>query len=410
MTGTAPPQPDARVHVWARLAEPEGASLLDQTPLDPTPAQIESLRKRFDPELVHAALELTRARARSRKKFGPDRARTLWCDDQGIQMASSPAAARYKAQRFHRTLGAGAPVADLCTGIGGDLIELASIGLDATGVDNDPLRAWMASKNAHARTLIRDVLDPSIPPGAFHLDPSRRAKERIHRIDDYAPPPSVWDQLIEQRTHGCIKLNPGVNAHDLPPGELEIISESGSLTQALCWTGDLATAPRRATLLDGAGVRHTIAGEPERPDDSNPIDTHIATMDPSAERADLVHVLIDESGADLIHPGAGLLTASAPVDHPMLTWYRVLNTLPWKRKHANAALRTLDAGLVSVKTRAGACNPDTEQRHLRGPGSRELVVFVYPIDRAVTCIITERVQEKGPAAISATGPRGCDHA
>ncbi len=401
MTGTAPPQPDTRVHLWTRLAGAEGDRLLAQTPSDPSVSRITALRKHFDTDLVHAAIELTRARARAAKKFGPDRASSLWCDDDGIQMASAPATARYKATRFRDTLGMGAPVVDLCCGIGGDLIELIAAGLNTTGVDLDPLRAWMASRNTGAPVLACDILDPSVPNGAFHLDPSRRAAGRTHRIDDYRPAPDVWDRLITERTHGCIKLNPGVSAHDLPQGELEIISESGSLTQALCWTGDLATNERRATLLTPDGSHCTIAGPPDRPEDSSPIDTHLATMDPSIERADLVHALIDETNADLVHPGTGLLTSSEPVSHPMLTWYRVLDVLPWKRKHAIAALRNHDAGIVAVKARAGACDPDLEQRHLRGAGSRELVVFVYPIDRAITCIIAERVQNAGPAATGA---------
>jgi hypothetical protein len=410
MNGTAPPQPDTRVHLWARLAGAEGDRLLAKTPSDPSVSQITALRNEFDTDLVHAAIELTRARARAARKFGPERASTLWCDDDGIQMASSPAAARYKATRFRETLGEGAPVVDLCCGIGGDLIGLVRAGLNATGVDLDPLCAWMAARNTGATVLACDVLDPIIPKGAFHLDPSRRAKGRTHRIDDYQPAPNVWDRLIADRTHGCIKLNPGISAHDLPQGELEILSESGSLTQALCWTGDLATAERRATLLRPDGSHCTFAAEPDRPDDSNPIDTHLATMDPSIERADLVHALLDETHADLVHPGTGLLTSAEPVSHPMLMWYRVLDVLPWKRKHAIAALRSHNAGIVAVKARAGACDPDLEQRHLRGSGSRELVVFVYPIDRAITCIIAERLERKDPAAIAATGPGGCGHA
>lgn len=410
MSDPISPQPDTRVQLWTRLAGDQGTRLLAQTPLNPSVAQITALRKQFDPDLVSAAIELTRARARAIKKFGPERAQSLWCDDPGIQMASSPIAARYKAKRFRDTLGEDAPVVDLCSGIGGDLIELVSAGLNATGVDLDPLRAWMASNNANTTVLPCDVLDPSVPDGAFHLDPSRRANGRTLLIDDYTPPPRTWDKLIESRTHGCIKLNPGVSAHDLPESELEIISESGSLTQALCWTGDLATTERRATLILPDGSYHTIAADPDRPDDSTPIDTYIATMDPSIERADLVHALLDETSADLVHPGAGLLTSTQPIPHPMLTWYRVLDTLPWKRKHAIASLRSHSAGIVAVKSRAGACDPDQEHRHLRGKGDRELVVFVYPIDRAITCIITERIKEKDPITISATGPRGCGHA
>ena len=79
----------------------------------------------------------------------------------GLEQASSEATARYRARRY-----AGArQVADLCCGIGGDLIALAGH-RPVLAVDIDPLHLRMAQANAevysvagNVRTVRADVRD-----------------------------------------------------------------------------------------------------------------------------------------------------------------------------------------------------------------------------------------------------------
>jgi len=152
------------LEAWARLAEPSAAPLLDALRgIDAAPAAgiIERLRKGFPADSVTAAIELSIARTRARDKFGA-RAEALWCDRPGVEMASSPATAAWKAQRFRE---AGAErIDDLCCGIGGDLMELARVA-EAVGVDLQPLRAWMAARNAGCTVRCADaVAEPGDAP------------------------------------------------------------------------------------------------------------------------------------------------------------------------------------------------------------------------------------------------------
>jgi len=398
------PTTDHRVQAWRWLATPEGAALIDETTPDPSVAQIASLRNRWDAPRVHAAIELVRARERARAKFGDRVARNLWSDDEGVQMASSPRAAAHKAGRFGRILGEHARVADLCCGIGGDLMGMTHAGLDAYGVDADPSRAWMAAKNTGRETLAADALDDRIAIGPFHLDPGRREGGRTRDISAYAPPPDVWDALIAKHGTGCVKLNPGVRADDLPEGEIEILSERGRLTQALVWTGALETARRRATLLTDTGTV-TIEGEPERTDDQHEIGDWIATIDPSVERADLIPTLLTETGSLPVHPGTGLVTGSEPIDHPMLAWFRVLDAFKFDERAATSVLAAHGAGSVEIKTRDKLVDPDALQRRLArkilqrkindtsDPAARDdqtLTLFVMRFGRRPQAILARR--------------------
>ena len=139
------------VEAWARLADSSAAPLLDALRgIDAAPAAgvIERLRKGFAADTVTAAIELSIARTRARDKFGA-RADTLWCDRPGVEMASSPATAAWKAARF-REAGA-ARIDDLCCGIGGDLMELARVA-ESVGVDMQPLRnPWVPQRKVRTR-------------------------------------------------------------------------------------------------------------------------------------------------------------------------------------------------------------------------------------------------------------------
>lgn len=388
---------------WRWTQTPDGAGAVDRAPIDPNPADIAKLRKKLTADQAGVAIELARARKKAQRKF----THPIIGDCAGVEMASSTAVAHYKASRFVRTLGMGASVADLCCGIGGDTIGLFRAGLDVVGVDSDPVRAWMCERNTGAHTLVCDVLDPSVPDGPFHLDPARRATtgRRSRNLDDLQPGPGVWNELIRSRSDGAIKLHPGVRADDLPDGELEIISESGRLTQAVLWIGQLAETQRRATLLGPTGrVVAQLTGNPGRPEDETPISSFVHTMDPSVERADLVPKLIAETQLALVSPGTGLMTSSSPCDHPMTTPFAVLEVMPWNRGVAKNTLRAHGAGVVEVKTRGRAVDTDLEQRALRSDGDRLLTVFVLPISGRTTVIIAERARKNTrPAA----APGGC---
>lgn len=276
-------------------------------------------------------------------------------------------------------------------------MALSDAGLRVTALDLDECRAWMAGTNAGCPWIAEDFLGHAIETPGVHIDPARRSGDTRSRDPEAFQPP-LSD--IVRRIDGCriaaIKLNPGVHSDILPGGEIEIISESGTLTQAVLWMGEAATQSRRATLLHADGTTHTLTGEPERPYESTEIGLWLHGMDPALERADLVGAFLSTSGLSLVHPGTGLLTSDSPSASPWTHSYRVLEVMPWKPVTVRHAVQALNAGIVTVKTRAATVDPDRLQRELRGKGDRPLTVFVLPIGERVRAIITESWKEPAP--------------
>ena len=258
----------------------------------------------------------------------------------------------------------------------------------------------MCAQNALCETRVSRVEDADDPADAFHLDPARRDSSgtRSRNLEDFLPPVQEWKRLTDRYPAGCIKLNPGISCDDprLTDAEIEIVSENGNLTQALLWTGQMRTATRRATRISPSGESTSLAGEPARIEDSSSIQEFIATIDPSIERADLLPALIETTNTPIVCPGTGLVTSPSIVDHPMLTWFHVLDVLRWNRNQVKSAINAHAGGIIEVKTRAGFVDPDTEQLALRGAGDRILTAFVYLFGKEPKCVLCERVHKKMP--------------
>ncbi len=212
--------------------------------------------------------------------------------------------------------------------------------------------------------------------------------------------------LIHRYPDAGVKLSPAVNLAELEdelieqipgaglPGagagaEIEFISEAGRLVQAMLWTGrPRKPQPRTATLLVD-GKTHTINGEPGEPDWAPP-GRYLYTVDPAAERAGLLH----RFNLPAIHPRLGLLTSDDVLDNPWLTAFERLAELPYSAnnpKKIKAWLADHDAGIVEIKTRGKAVDPDPMQRALRGEGSTPYTLFILRFDQRLACLITRRL-------------------
>lgn len=389
---------ESRLAVWRRLVEPGAAALLEavaDVDVRDT-ATMARLRRRWDRDELACAIELLDARRRAVGRFPhPER---LVADGAGLQQATSQVVAVYKAARF-RDAGC-AEVVDLCCGIGGDAMALARVAT-VTAVDRDLVRAWMAGRNAGVTVRVEDVTTMP-PPEVFHLDPARRDEQgggRRHRYEDYQPGPAFIAAALARATAAAVKLGPGVDLDELPGDgarEIEIINERGTLVQAILWHGATARHPgqRTATRIgeDGSSVSFSDVAD-EAAMASADLAALVHTIDPAIERAGLTSSLAATLGVGGPHPRLGLLTSDEPLESPWVESFLVHEVMPWRPDRVRAWLAAHDAGIVEVKTRGGAVNPDVVQRDLRGRGSITFTVFVLRFDRRIRALITQRSRQ-----------------
>jgi SAM-dependent methyltransferase len=325
--------------------------------------------------LVTTALELAQLRVRARAKFS--RAGEMYLTREGLEQASAEVVSLHRAARYSHTR----RVADLCCGIGGDLIALAP-GRSALGVDRDPVHARMAALNAQlygaadVRVRCEDVrLADLTGVEAVFVDPARRRGDRRELRPERSEPPLEWCLGLAGTVPAVgIKAAPGLPRELAPPGwELEFVSVGGDLKEAALWSPSLATVPRRATLLPG---EHTLAPAPGPEVDCRPPGTYLLDPDPAVTRAGLVEDLARTLGAWKLDPQIAFLSADTPIVTPFARTLRVEESLPWGEKALRSVLRRLGVGAVDIRKRGSAVDVEALRRRLKLEGPRRATVVL----------------------------------
>jgi hypothetical protein len=387
---------DDRVTRFAALTGPEGGALMAELAAarvdDETALRLsDRLRSRYPAALVADGLTLQRLRDRAAAKFS--RAPDMVLTRDGLEQASGEAAARHRAARL---AGAG-PVADLCCGIGGDLVALAAHG-PVLGVDRDPLHAWMAGHNAavygvaeRARTEVADVRAVDLTGvTAVFVDPARRTDRG--RTRDGEPPLAWCVGLVERVPRVAVKAAPGLDRATVPPGwEAEFVAVGTDLKEAVLWSPAAAEAASRATVLVD-GDRHTLLPAPGNEVPVGEPGEYLLDPNPAVTRAGLVAELARATGTWQIDDRIAFLTAAAPVATPFARTLRVLDSGPWREKDLAARIRALDVGSVDIRRRGLAGDVDVLRkrlaRALAGGGRRATLVMTRARDRpwALICV------------------------
>ena len=363
------------------LLSPPGRELLARLDTDVvTPATAlrtgTALRAEYPAELVAAALAQHELRIKARAKFS--RAGQMFFTRAGLEQASSEVVARYRARRYAHA----GRVADLCCGIGGDLIALAP-DHPVLAVDIDPLHLRMARANAgvygaagHLRAVcayVRDIGFPGVD--AVFIDPARRSGGRRMRAGESEPPLAWCVALAGRGGRAGIKAAPGLPHDAVPAGwELEFIAVGRDLKEAVAWSPAMATAARRAG--DGPARGDTLVPAPGPPVPVRPPGEFLCDPSPAVTRAGLVEELARELGAWKIDERIAFLSSGSPLRTPFGRGLRVIDSGPWNQKRLPARLRDLDIGAVDIRRRGLAGDVDRLLRGLRLTGSRRATVVM----------------------------------
>jgi hypothetical protein len=371
----------------------------------------ERLRREYPAGLVAAAMAQRELRRAAAAKFS--RAGEMLFTRAGYEQSSSEAIASYRAGR----LGPAHRIADLCCGIGGDLIALAAPS-DVLAVDKDETHARLALHNAavygragNVTAVVADVRDvPLTGVDAVFIDPARRSgpaaasADGAHRFRaGTSEPPLDWCvALARQVTDVCIKAAPGIPGELVPPDwEAEFIAEGRDLKEAVLWSPSLAAragtpnadragtpgatpAPRRATILTAtpSARPHTLVARPGDPVPLREPGEYLLDPNPAVTRAGLVEDLARDLGGDAakIDPQIAFLTLDRDARTPFARTLRVRYSAPWNEKQFAKVLRDLGVGRVDIRRRGLAGDVDQIRRRLKLSGKTRATIVITRVN------------------------------
>ncbi|MET9967060.1 methyltransferase domain-containing protein [Streptomyces sp. NPDC006356] len=385
---------------FAALLAPEGRALLDAV-RDTDPADelavATRLRRDHPAELVSAALGQARLRQRAVAKFGAADAGRMFFTPNGVEQSTRASVAAYRAECFQAI--EVRAVADLCCGIGGDAIALARAGIRVLAVDRDPLTCEVARANADTLGLadLIEVREADVTEvdtagyDAVFVDPARRSSKRGRIFDPeaYSPPLSWAVSAARTAPLGVLKIAPGI-PHEAIPAEAtaEWVSDGGDVKEAMLWFGaDVTPGARRATLLPaGAGIYVTPATMLPDPE-VRPVGRYLYEPDGAVIRAHLVAEVAEDLEGGLIDPTIAYVTADEPHHTPYATAYEITDQLPFNVKKLKALLREREVGILTVKKRGSAVEPEELRKKVKPQGPHSATVFLTRVAGAPTMLV-----------------------
>ncbi|MFD9910609.1 methyltransferase domain-containing protein [Streptomyces sp. NPDC059063] len=394
----APQDPHTARDAFAALLTDEGRALLDEV-RDVEPANelavATRLRRDHPAGLVSAALGQARLRQRAVAKFGAEDAARMFFTPNGVEQSTRTTVATYRARRL-QDLGV-RRVADLCCGIGGDAIALARAGIAVLAVDRDPLTCAVARANARALGLedlieVREADVTEVDTQAYDavfVDPARRGgRGRIFDPEAYSPPLSWAVAAARKAPLAALKIAPGI-PHDAVPGEAEAewISDGGDVKEAVLWFGTDAGGSHRATLLpSGATLCAARAAMPADPA-VRAVGRYLYEPDGAVIRAHLVADVAALVEGGLIDETIAYVTSDVAREVAYASAYEITDQMPFNVKKLKALLRERGVGVLTVKKRGSAVEPEELRRKVKPQGSGSATVFLTRVAGAPTMLL-----------------------
>ena len=323
-----------------------------------------TLRKKISPVRAAIVIEQAQLRIHGLKKFPC--AGQMFFTRRGLEQSTSLQIARYKATHFRGLKN----VADICCGVGGDLIALAAravSGISTVGIDADELTAAIAGHNllgvglfnASVRHQTFEEADLAEFDG-IHIDPDRRKKSRTVRGDFFHPSlPNIYAALSEGQTV-AIKVAPATPRHDSMPERIqrEWIGDNRECKQQVLWSGPKTPKPGRttATMVANTGRVFTYSAESKRVAGARLAaakEMGESIFEPHAVvlASGLMSSLAEDVGLAPVSEHADYLTGSLIQKTPLLSEYKIEETLQLDMRKISAALRKFKVGELIVKKR-----------------------------------------------------------
>lgn len=379
---------------WLEVAAAANKKTLVKTTL--------SLRKDLGTTRTHLVVAQAELRRRASIKF--PNAHRMFFTRQLLEQATDAQIAGYKAQRWQTAQ----PAADLCCGIGGDLLALAHRG-PVVGVDRDAIAVVLAAANCHAAGLdtaevrLADACEQQLADfAAWHLDPDRRSEgKRSTRVELHDPSLQVIEQLLARNGHAALKLAPAAKLpeHWSEAAELEWIGNRGECRQQMVWFQGFARQPgrRSATVfVAGAPEPRTLCGDPGLEIDvANRLGRYVFEPHAALLAADLTGVLATQHSLQAVSQGIPYLTGDQAITDPALTCFEVVEVLQFDPKHLREAIRQRAIGHLEVKKRGVKIDPAEVRMQIHPRGDNQGTLIITPVKKKIVAILANRVSAAG---------------
>ncbi len=288
--------------------------------------------------------------------------------------------AKYHARKFE----AFKNIADLCCGIGVDLINIAKGKEQVYAIDLDADTLKLAEYNCRNQNLnnfnfnLGRAEEFNQQVDAIFIDPDRRpGSSRKIAPEEYSPPFSKIIGLRKICPNIAVKLSPALDYKrlELPDDStLEFVSENGTLKEILLCLGELATkdCERKALLLP---IDLTMKNSNTKIEVTD-IKKYLFEPDPAIIRAGLVQELGSKIGYKLIDSKLALLTGLQITKTDYGKLFEVNEILKFDLKKIRKYVRENEIGELIIKTRGFTESVEKFRKKIKLKGRNSIIMFI----------------------------------
>jgi len=278
-------------------------------------------------------------------------------------------------------------IADVCCGIGSDLLYLSKKATKCYAIDINQEILDYAKYNmktfnkGNIEFLNIRAEDFNFYSDALFIDPDRRINnKRYIKPEDLSPNFFTIEKLISKYHNVAVKMSPAFDYESSPYDKFsyDFVSVRGELKECLLKSGSLANCNniKKAVLLPQR-LMFEQKNHPET--DIKQIKEWILEPDPSIIRAHLINDLAYELKMDRIDPHIALLTSNNEPDEIFGKKYKVNNVFDYSLKKLNNYLKTKNIGTIDIKTKGFSESVESFRKKLKLKGNNKLQIFIVRV-------------------------------
>ena len=326
--------------------------------------------------------------------------------DEGLQQATRPQVANYRAELLREKFGR-LKILDLSCGLGFDSYFLALAGHEVMAIERDEEISRIATHNLQAvgvPVICADANNFEIPNDVqlVFVDPARRdpkgAKNilgQAKRISD----PESWSpnwSFVKQLSHRftvVAKLAPGFDAELIEDWDAYWVSVDGDLVETMLISSD--SHARFAVLLKDETSQLIEGGALTRVQD---LGKYLVIPNSALIRASALNYLATKLDAGLVNEHIAWLTTESPLattfHEPSAQILEILQVAKFNEKDLAKQISAYAPGALTITTRGINLDPELLRKKLlkkpikSGP---EIVLAIYRDDAGTVALICKRL-------------------
>jgi SAM-dependent methyltransferase len=309
--------------------------------------------------------------------------------DKNLQQASSYNLAKYHGALLNKFN----CIADICCGIGSDLLFLSKNKTKCYAVDTNPEVLNMARHNmkyfkreniVYQNTNAEDF---KYECQAVFIDPDRRGRNvqnRLYDVHDLSPNWLTIEYFVKNYHNVAVKLSPILDYEDslFADYSFDFVSEHGELKECLLKTGTLKSV-KTAVILP----QNIIFTEQTYPQTSiSPIQSWLLEPDPAITRAHLVNDLAYHLYMHRIDDKIALLTSDTQPEALYGKVYNVIDAFNYNLKTLQQYIKSHDIGILDIKTKGFSETVESFRKKLKLKGSNKATIFIIRVGERHVCV------------------------